>query len=119
MPNRRLPDFNARLAANGYPHAFRMGIGLNSGPVVAGNVRSKERVGYRAAGDTTNTASRLESMTKDTPHQLFVAESTRVRLDAHGPEFVHVDGLDVRDRQDCMTVWRWRASHRRARFDGR
>ena len=53
-----------------------MGIGLNSGPVMSGNVGSERRLEYTAIGDTTNTASRLEGMTKGTPHQLYVADST-------------------------------------------
>ena len=50
---------------------FRMGIGLNSGPVMAGNVGARERVEYTAIGDTTNTAARLEGMTKGRPYMLF------------------------------------------------
>ena len=59
-----------------------MGIGLNSGPVMSGNVGSERRLEYTAIGDTTNTAARLEGMTKGTPHQLFVADSTRAALTA-------------------------------------
>ena len=61
-----------------------MGIGLNSGPVMSGNVGSERRLEYTALGDTTNTAARLEGMTKGTPHQLFVADTTREMLDAAG-----------------------------------
>ena len=57
-----------------------MGIGLNSGAVMSGNVGSERRLEYTALGDTTNTAARLEGMTKGTPHQLYVADSTRSRL---------------------------------------
>ena len=57
-----------------------MGIGLHSGPVMSGNVGSARRLEYAAIGDTTNTAARLEGMTKGTPFQLFVGEPTHERL---------------------------------------
>ena len=60
-----------------------MGIGLNSGPVMSGNVGSERRLEYTALGDTTNTAARLEGMTKGTPHQLFVVRHDP--HDAHAP----------------------------------
>ena len=57
-----------------------MGIGLNSGPVMSGNVGSERRLEYTALGDTTNTAARLEGMTKGTPHQLFISDTTKQTL---------------------------------------
>ena len=56
----RLERFNAWLAEQGHESGFAMGVGLNSGPVMAGNVGSEQRVEYTTIGDTTNTASRLE-----------------------------------------------------------
>ncbi len=56
-----------------------MGIGINSGSVMSGQVGSERRIEYTAIGDTTNTAARLEGMTKGTPHQVFIADSTRRR----------------------------------------
>ena len=63
---------------------FEMGIGLNSGPVMSGQVGSERRIEYTAIGDTTNTAARLEGMTKGSGHQLFVADSTRRALAGRG-----------------------------------
>ena len=66
-----MEGFNGWLREQGLHDGFKMGIGLNSGPVMSGNVGSERRLEYTALGDTTNTAARLEGMTKGTPHQLY------------------------------------------------
>jgi adenylate cyclase len=105
MLETRLPRFNAWLGEQGYDHAFRMGIGLNSGPVMSGNVGSERRLEYAAIGDTTNTASRVEGMTKGTPHQLFIAESTRLALHEVPDDILHVGEFPVRGRKVPLTLW--------------
>ena len=77
----RLPRFNAWLREQELGSGFRMGIGLNSGRVMSGNVGSERRVEYTAVGDTTNSAARIEQLTKGTPHQLMLSGSTKD--DAH------------------------------------
>jgi len=63
----RLPRFNQWLRDEHLSEGFKMGIGLNSGHVMSGHVGSERRVEYTAVGDTTNTASRIDEMTKGTP----------------------------------------------------
>ena len=101
----RLQRFNAWLHEQGHVSGFRMGIGLNSGPVMCGNVGSEMRVEYTTLGDTTNTASRLEGMTKGTPYMVFVAGSTRERMREAPADLVFVDDFEVRGRTDKMAVW--------------
>ncbi len=105
MMGPRLRRFNDWLADQGHESGFRMGIGLNSGTVMAGNVGSAQRVEYTAIGDTTNTASRLEGMTKGTPHMLFVSESTRERMAQIPDDLVFVDNFDIRGRVNKMAIY--------------
>jgi adenylate cyclase len=105
MLNERLPRFSQWLREKDLGEGFRMGIGLNSGQVMSGNVGSERRVEYTAIGDTTNTAARLEAMTKGTEHQLFLADSTCERLKEKPPDLVYVDEFEVRGRQARVKLW--------------
>jgi len=101
----RLPEFNEWIGSEGLGEGFRMGIGLNSGNVMSGNVGSERRLEYTAIGDTTNTASRIEGMTKGTPHQLFLADATRTRLKEPVSDLVRVGEFEVRGRTAKVTLW--------------
>jgi adenylate cyclase len=101
----RLAVFNDYLRAEGLGEGFRMGVGLNSGHVMSGNVGSQRRLEYTAIGDTTNTAARLEGMTKGTPHQLFMSQATVDFLRAQPDDLVHVGEFEVRGRTQKITLW--------------
>jgi adenylate cyclase len=106
MLGARLTTFNQYLVDEGlHETGFRMGVGLNSGPVMSGNVGSERRLEYTAIGDTTNTAARLEGMTKGTPHMLFVAESTREMLRSPIDQLFFVDEFEVRGREAKIRLW--------------
>jgi adenylate cyclase len=77
MVTTRLPRFNTASRSLGAESDFRMGIGLNSGTVISGQVGCERRLEYTTIGDTTNLASRIEGATKDTPYMLLFSEETR------------------------------------------
>jgi adenylate cyclase len=101
----RLPAFNTGVRASGAAEGFHMGIGLCTGPFMSGNVGSEQRLEYTAVGDTTNTASRLEGMTKGTPHDVFISDATRLALRDGDAGLVEVGELEVRGRRAPMRVW--------------
>jgi adenylate cyclase len=101
----RLDRFNDYLNGEGLGEGFRMGVGLNSGQVMSGNVGSERRLEYTAIGDTTNTAARLEGMTKGTPHMLFAADSTVSALKRQPDDLVFVDEMEVRGREAKIKLW--------------
>jgi adenylate cyclase len=101
----RLPRFNAWLREEGVSEGVRMGIGLNSGRFMSGNVGSERRIEYTVVGDTTNTASRIEGLTKGTPHQLLMAESTKEAFVSPVPDLVLVGETDIRGRAAKLRLW--------------
>jgi len=75
-----LVTFNQGLAGRGLP-LIENGIGVHYGQVVAGNIGSEERLEYTVIGDTVNTASRLEGLTKVIPSPIAVSESVYNRVE--------------------------------------
>jgi class 3 adenylate cyclase len=71
----KLVELNERRALRGQP-PLKIGMGLNSGDVIAGNIGSQSRMEYTVIGDTVNTASRMESATKDFSTDFLLNEST-------------------------------------------
>ncbi len=104
MAGPALAEVNAWIRARG-GEDFKIGIGLNAGPVMAGNVGSERRMEYTTIGDTTNTASRLETMTKGTGHTIFFADSVRTMLTSARDDIVRVDAMQVRGKDEPVVVW--------------
>ncbi|TML00245.1 MAG: adenylate/guanylate cyclase domain-containing protein [Actinobacteria bacterium] len=105
MVGPRLERVNAWLAEQGFEHSFAMGVGLNSGTVMAGNVGSEQRVEYTAIGDTTNTASRLEGLTKNSGTMLLISDSTRRRMRTPVEELAPFGEVEIRGRVEQLAVW--------------
>ena len=103
----RLERFNAWLRSEyGEAVSLRMGIGLNSGPVMSGNVGSARRLEYTAIGDTTNVAARLEAQTKQAGHPLLLSDATRRALTRpDNAPLVGLGPITLRGREEAIAVW--------------
>ena len=81
--------------------SMKIGVGVHSGPVVAGCVGSGERLEFTVIGDTVNTASRLEGATKDLGVDIVVSETVKSLagdLAAKRAQFVELGELALRGR---------------------
>jgi adenylate cyclase len=105
MLENRLPEFNDWMRSQGFEKGFKMGIGLNTGPFMSGNVGSERRLEYTAIGDTINTASRMEGLTKGTPYALFLADSTRDALMKERDDLAFIEEMAVRGRHAKIKLW--------------
>jgi len=101
----RLRRFNETVGGGGVGEGFRMGVGMNSGPFMSGNVGAARRLEYTVHGDTVNTASRIEGMTKTLEHAILLADSTRLALRSPPEDLVFAGEFEVRGRASEIRLW--------------
>jgi adenylate cyclase len=76
---RELGELNRKWAAEGRP-SLDIGIGVNSGEMIAGNIGSSSIMSYTVIGDNVNLGARLESLNKDYKTRIIISDATRARL---------------------------------------
>jgi adenylate cyclase len=76
---KELGELNKAWAAKGMVQ-LDIGIGVNSGDMIAGNIGSSSIMSYTVIGDNVNLGARLESLNKEYKTRIIISEATRARL---------------------------------------
>jgi adenylate cyclase len=86
-------------------HGLTIGIGLNSGKVVAGNVGGSGRLEFSVIGDAVNVAARVEAATRETGDAILVSERTKEVLADGGPALEERPGIQLKGKREEVRVY--------------
>ena len=96
-----LEKLNQEIEAEGLPR-MGIGIGVNTGPCVIGNVGGDKRFDYSAIGDSVNVAARLESSTRKYDDDVLIGEATAQAV----PDLVkYLDSIEVKGKSEKLSVY--------------
>ena len=100
----RSATFSNQIAAQFPGQSFRIGIGLNVGDAMLGNVGTGENQSFTIVGDSVNVAFRLETLTKEkgTP---VIASKGIVDAASKCYEFFDLGQVEVKGRKELVSIW--------------
>jgi class 3 adenylate cyclase len=99
-----LASYNAERRASGLT-ALRIGIGLNSGPLMLGTIGEKDRMDGTVISDAVNLAARIESLTKRYGMALLISENTYDQLPDPTSYYIRpIDMVVVKGKTQAVTI---------------
>ena len=99
----RLKELNDELESEGLM-PINIGIGINTGEVVVGNMGSENRFDYSILGDAANLASRLEGQSKSYGVTIILGEETADAVQ-HELFSVELDSIAVKGKEDAVRIF--------------
>jgi adenylate cyclase len=97
-------EIEAALGA-GHEQPLKVGIGLNSGRVVAGNIGGDGRFEFGVIGDAVNVAARVEAATRQTGDTVLIAEHTKRLLRSEHPPLEERHGVELKGKTDTVRLY--------------
>jgi adenylate cyclase len=95
----------AALVRAEYGDRLRIGIGVNSGTVLAGTIGGGGRLEFTVIGDAVNVASRVEAATRETGDDVLVTDATRALIEDAPCEFDERAGVVLKGKSEPVRLW--------------
>jgi adenylate cyclase len=95
----------AEAVQEAFGGALEIGIGVNSGTVLAGTVGGGGHVEFTVIGDAVNTAARVEEATRDTGDTILLTEETRRRLSLPYGGFAPRPGVVLKGKREPVDLY--------------
>jgi adenylate cyclase len=95
----------AREVDRSFGDRTRIGIGLNSGPVVVGSIGGGGRLEFGVIGDPVNVAARVERLTRETGDAVLLTEATRCLLERSDAELEPRGTLPLKGKSDPISLY--------------
>jgi adenylate cyclase len=94
-----------RLAREHFQGDLEIGVGIDSGTVIAGNVGGGGRLDFTVIGDAVNIASRVEAATRETGDVVLISDRTRAALTRTAPELTERSNVSIKGRRSPVALY--------------